>query len=332
MPLPLVKRCAKQLHVTLNDLLMNIWLDVLDEYLLATQQLEAQLAQRAAATLNTASKRTLQAPQHMCAVVPFNVRPSSDRPPAEAQTWRSAHECSPSTAHARALGNKFAVLLLDVPMGSALHSPTARASNTADVHSCGAAADSLVDATSFCRSPFLRRLHVLSSNMTLLKGGSLEALLMYATLSILLGLLPLQVASYLLELYAGMPSVVITNNRSADAPLLFRIDHEADANEQQQEAAAHNSDGAPDAHATAATAASALVPCVLDHWVSWAPQRNDANIAVTLLTYAGQLRVSIVAEQRCLRYATTQQLVERYQQRLRALIAQTEHMQHNNSV
>jgi len=62
----------------------------------------------------------------------------------------------------------------------------------------------------------------------------------------------------------------------------------------------------------------------LDYWVSWAPQRNDAGICVTLLTYAGELRVSIVAERRCLRYASAQQLVERYERKLAALIAQTE--------
>jgi hypothetical protein len=369
VPLSSVKRCSKALGVSLNDLLMSIWLDVFNEYMQAVETLENGREAAAVTTTPTAASRLAalgsRAPERMFVIVPFNVRPSSDRPPPTPEVPHGNVERL--SAKSRELGNKYAVLLVDVPMSDKeLHrsQPRNRGSRAAaaaasgasiapaeeqrslvlskhgDADDTGPAVPPLVPLSSFVSSPFLLRLHALSSVMSLLKSGdSLEALMMYGIIALLLGYLPQSLALYFLDIYGGLASAVLTNNRSADGRLIFRIDAEEEQRQwmmrqqqQQEHKESHYGMEAPSSPSLAAAAAPhediaskpPLSPCFLDYWVSWAPQRNDAGICVTLLTYAGELRVSIVAERRCLRYASAQELVERYERKLAALIAQTD--------
>ena len=180
---------------------------------------------------------------------------------------------------------------------------------------------------------------------------------MFWSLALVLGWLPQALADHFLHIYSSLPTIVITNNRSADRRIRIKPPNEEEQEKVQEEEKKEDQEriaiAASDVQVDAATTAtsssspspSAALPllppsascCVssssagvaassapifLDWWVSWAPQRNNAGVCVTIITYNGQLRVSIVADQKCIKHTTAAKLVERYQSKIRQLAAQ----------
>lgn len=292
-PLDRVKRVSRHLGVTLNDLVMNLWLDVLDEYLIAAESTLAarqQRRQRHPDNVDSAAPLTLparlRAPSSMFIIVPFNVRTA-----VELDFERGAVE----------LGNRFAVLMVDVPMGRAIRPSSA--------------AEGTTRRPAPTSTPFMRRLDYLSRYLTHLKTYSCESRLMYASLAFLLACTPRSWSRFLLDIYADLCSVVITNNRSPPVPLFL------DETDREHEKVRGESRHATDRIAVRSPIST---PARLKYWVSWAPQRNHAGVCVTLLTYAGQLRVSIVADARCLRHTTSTRLVQRYEEKLAQLVREVD--------
>ena len=149
LPLASVKSLSRALGVSLNDLLVNIWMDVVDEYMQAVELSEQQQCEReqrhrtaAAATVEAAEaeaigdssdatssssvaaaaatrRRITRAPRRVFTIVPFNVRPAREL------EWNQQPTAAATTASASPmeLGNKFAVLMVDLPMGSACPTP-----------------------------------------------------------------------------------------------------------------------------------------------------------------------------------------------------------------
>jgi hypothetical protein len=304
-PLAQVKTVSKALNVTLNDLVMNLWLEVIDEYLIATEQYLQTKRNRS--TTPGRIPDSQHAPSSLFVLVPFNVRSPKD---FDLRPGRTVE-----------LGNKFAVLFVDAPMGRGVRGkeeeqkvrPSKERYQPIDT---GGASTS---SRSSLISPFLRRLAHLSGYMSQLKARPFEPLLMYYGVSFLLRFLPAALSSYVLDIYSDLCSIVITNNRSTDGPLYLATSPEFERESELARVASPSS-----------ASSAAVVPSILDSrprlklWISFAPQRSRIGICVTILTYDGQLRVSIVADERSLRHTSCAALVQRYQEKLTQLTAEVE--------
>ena len=311
-PLSRVKAISKALNVSLNDLVMNIWLEVIDEYLLATE-LYLQTKRVRANTPGPLPSRFI-APSSLFVLVPFNVRSQKD---FDLRPGRTVE-----------LGNKFAVLFVDAPMGMAVRGGEEEGTmrlTKERYQPVDTGSTSTSNLSSTVSSPFLRRLAHLSGYMSQLKARPFEPLLMYYGVSFLLSFLPAALSSYVLDIYSDLCSIVITNNRSTDGPLYLATSEEFEKANPPSIASPSSASSHASVSSPAAVDASPIDSRPrLKLWVSFAPQRSRIGICVTILTYDGQLRVSIVADERSLKHTSAAALVQRYQEKLTQLATEVE--------